>query len=124
MQGLKMGRVDGIMGYFTDEGLGLSTRDGSPASDAKMIYMRYAAYDKVRNKINGQLINLDIDLILVNKKKIPLSNYLPDLVNYRLVRKPLWVIGYLRNLLRTIARKLGLLEAIYYLQKRFIRRDI
>ena len=27
MQKLKMGRVDGLLGYFTNEGLGLSTRD-------------------------------------------------------------------------------------------------
>jgi glycosyltransferase involved in cell wall biosynthesis len=124
MRGLQMGRVNSILGYFTNEGSGLSTRMKSPSIETKMIYIRYAVYDHVRNDGRGIKADFDIDTLLVEGKWIPLSNYLPELFNYRRKRRPLWAIGFLRNQLRSIFRKIGLLEAIYAFQKKFIKRDI
>lgn len=124
MRGLKMGREESVLGYFTNEGVGLSTRENFPSMDASAIFIRYAIYDKVRKNAKNQLSKFDIDRIVVNGEHIALTNYLPDLTDYRRVRKPLWALGYLRNILRTIVCKLGLLEFIYTFQRKFIKREI
>jgi len=123
MRGLQMGRINALLGYFTNEGLGLSTRTKFPSIEAELIFMRYGAYDNIRNDGIGVKANFDIDNILVDGKWIALTNYLPNLVRYRRMRKPLWVVGFFRNQLRTIIRKLGLLEAVHRLQKK-LREEI
>jgi glycosyltransferase involved in cell wall biosynthesis len=126
VKGLEMGRVEGLLGYFTDEGVGLSTRDESKLSEIERtaIQLRHGVYDKVREELRGQAANYDIDHIRIKGKWQPLLRYLPELDEYRRRRKMLWSLGTLRNLLRSLLQKTGLLQLVYAIQKRLIKREI
>ena len=81
MRGLKMGRVDGLLGYFTDAEQGLSTReDGSLSSlERTVLQQRYAIYDKMPWGAIHLAGDYDLDAIHMAGKKIPLPDFIPPL---------------------------------------------
>jgi len=122
----EMGRVASLLGYFTDADMGLSTRDGGHLSavDRTAIQLRYRIFDKVRSEYVQAAREYRLDEILVFGQWQPLSSLLPNLNSFEHFKKLLWVLAFFRNAGRKILKKLGLLDAIYALQKRFIGREI
>jgi glycosyltransferase involved in cell wall biosynthesis len=124
--GLRMQRADGVLGYFTNAGHGLSTRDGSrpAARDRAAIQLRYAAYDKIDPAEIASLKEFRADQVLVNGSWIKLERYWPEMRSYRDSRRALWTLGKLRNLFRSTLRRLGLLNLLHTMQRRLTDRDL
>ncbi|MBI3160564.1 MAG: glycosyltransferase [Chloroflexi bacterium] len=124
--GLKMLRVDGVVGYFTNEGKGLSTRQGAEPSavERTAIQLRYAIYDKVHPEYQEEAYLYRQTEILKGGEWQPLSAWWPGAARYRSLRRPLWVLGWLRNAFRTALDALGLLERLHDWQARVLKRDL
>ena len=125
--GLMMGRVEGLLGYFTDEQTGLSTRDGALASavERTAIQMRYGVFDKVRGEFAEEAQRYRLGEVLSFGVWHAIEDYLPPrYLDMLKRRRPLWLLGWLRNALRRLLKVLGVLDWLYRLQKRFIRREL
>ncbi len=124
--GYMMGRVDQILGIFTDAEEGLSTREGGhdSAIERTAIQLRYGIFDKVRAEWISQAKSYRIDETLSFGEWQSLDKVLPDRKRQLLRKRPLWLLGALRNIIRNILKALGLLDLIYAMQKRFIGREI
>lgn len=124
--GLWMGRCAGVLGYFTDAGQGLSTRDGARRSaiERTAIQMRYGVFDKVQGQFVKDARKFRLDAIKAFGDWHLMSEYLTDYKTYLQHRQPLRVLGWLRNFLRAILEALGLLRPIYRLQEKFWQREI
>lgn len=125
-RGLQMVRVDGLLGYFTNEAKGLSTRQGAePAAvERTAIQLRYGVYDKIRTEYQEEAYQYRADEILVGGAWQPLAAHWPGMAAYRRVRRPLWLLGWLRNALRAGLRAAGLLERLHAWQARVLKRDL
>lgn len=124
--GLRMTRTDGILGYFTNEKTGLSTRDGELAAaiDRMAVQVRYGVYDKIDLDLMQETDKFRIDEIFVNLNWIPLKNYWPEIYQYRESRKGLWILGKIRQGFRNAMRRLGILTVLHKVQRLFTNRDI
>ena len=124
--GYSMGRTDGLLGYFTDAEQGLSTRDAGRPSDIERtaIQLRYGIFDKVRTEYMDEARRFRLDEVLALEDWIALSRLLPGILKRRALRRPLWVLGWLRNTGRKLLKQLGILDWIYRLQKRLIGREL
>ena len=124
--GLPMGRVDGLLGYFTDSQQGLSTREAGQPSDIERtaIQLRYGIFDKVRDEYRAAAQAYRLDEVQNFDEWIALERILPGLQARRARRRPLWALGWLRNRGRALLKSLGLLNWIYRLQKRLIGREL
>lgn len=124
--GYKMGRVDQILGTFTDAEEGLSTREGGQESaiERTAIQLRYGIFDKLRTEYVSDAMSYRIDEVLSFGEWHSLDLYLPDRKRGLKRKWPLWLLGTLRNGIRKILKALGLLDLIYSIQKRFIGREI
>jgi glycosyltransferase involved in cell wall biosynthesis len=124
--GLEMGRVDQTLGFFTDAEEGLSTREGGleSAIERSVIQLRYGIFDKVRVEHIVAAQKYRIGEIQNLGKWTTLEKYLPMLNRSLEKRKPLWTLGKLRNGSRSLLNKMGLLQLIYSIQKRFIGKEI
>jgi glycosyltransferase involved in cell wall biosynthesis len=125
-KGLAMNRCDGILGYFTDASTGLSTRGGAQDSaiERTAIQLRYGVYDKVRPELMETAKQFRIDSILYNGEWLSLDKYLPG--HFRRIQKKnyLWQVGKLRAWARTLLQRTGLLQVVYSLQKKLLKREI
>jgi hypothetical protein len=123
---LKMGRVDTMLGYFTDAEEGLSTRDGARQSSIERtaIQLRYGVFDKVRSEFQKEAHNYQITDFLNFGDWISLENVLPGHKDAIARRKPLWLLGGLRNFLRKLLKAIGILEWLYSLQNKYIGREL
>jgi hypothetical protein len=118
-----MVRTDGVMGYFTNESAGLSTRSTiQAAADRAAIYERYAVYDKLDPSINTS--DFDSDQISMLGKKVSLENYWPLMGAYRKSRQYLRPLGSARFAARNLLKSLGLLGLFHRLQASLIKRDL
>ncbi|MBN2503047.1 MAG: glycosyltransferase family 2 protein [Anaerolineales bacterium] len=126
VNGLPMCRASGTIGYFTNAELGLSTRDGSikAAIERTVIQQRYAIYDKIRPQYLDAAAQFRPDEIQVAGEWLPLVEVFPNVESYRRKRSYLKLFGWLRHILRTTFTKLGLLDLIYRLQERYLKREI
>jgi hypothetical protein len=124
--GLEMVKVEGVVGYFTNEGKGLSTRQGAEPSavERTAIQLRYAVYDKVRPEYQEEAYIYRQMEILAGGIWQPLSRWWPGAARYRGLRRPLWAMGWLRNAFRTALDALGLLERLHDWQARVVKRDL
>ncbi|MQC26247.1 MAG: glycosyltransferase [Chloroflexi bacterium] len=125
-RGLRMGRVKGILGYFTDAAQGLSTREGAQPSaiDRTAIQLRYGVYDKVRPEHLEVARRYRLDAVLSFGEWQPLETYLPGYARTLHLRRPLWLLGWLRNKARALLRRLGILDGLYALQRRYLKREL
>lgn len=123
---LKMGRIGGMLGYFTDAKQGLSTREGARPSavDRTAIQLRYGIYDKVRPEYVAEARRYRLDEILNSGEWIHINIFVKNLTLARVLRQPLWLLGALRNGLRALFGRLGILERLYDFQRRYIKREI
>jgi glycosyltransferase involved in cell wall biosynthesis len=124
--GLRMVRCDGVLGYFTDAAQGLSTRDGAQRSavERTAIQLRYGVFDKVRRQYEAAAREYNLDSIQNSGGWLPLTQLLPDHANYLQRRRPLLALAKLRNSLRSLLERTGLLKLLYKLQEKFLKREI
>lgn len=75
--GLKIGMVYGILGYYLDEQKGLSTRgDDVQPIERTVVEMRYDLYDKIDKKyVPGALADYDVKAIVSFGKRNDLKDY-------------------------------------------------
>ncbi len=126
VNGLEMVRAPGLLGYFTNEAKGLSTRQGAePAAvERTAIQLRYAVYDKIRPEYQEEAYLYRIDEIQTGPDWQPLAAYWPRLRAYRRPRRVLWLAGWLRLTLRALLTRLGLLERLHEWQARVLKREV
>ena len=126
LAGLRMGRVDGLLGYFTDAAQGLSTRNGADQSavDRTAIQLRYKILDKVEHRYLDATGQYRMDEVLQFGEWLPLKQLLP---NFKIGRaREVWLstLGWLRSLLRGLLRALGLLGPLHRLLERGLKREL
>lgn len=124
--GLEMGRCDGLLGYFTDAGVGLSTREEarSSAIERTAIQLRYGVFDKVDGDLQVEARKYRLDGIQNADYWIPIEKYLPEIGTYLKKRNPLWLIGFFRGLFRRTMKRLGLLQTLHSAQEKYLKREI
>lgn len=124
--GLRMGRVDGLLGTFTDAEQGLSTRDGAQDSavDRTAIQLRYGAFDKVRTEYVEAARRYRRDEVLNAGRWKGIEDFLPGHKRRLKARRPLWLLGKVRNALRVALARMGLLDRLYGWQRRYLKRDL
>lgn len=124
--GLEMGRCEGLLGYFTDAAMGLSTRDGARISEIErtVIQLRYGVYDKVNRDLLGEVNKYRLDAIKQSGSWILINTYLPNLTSYLQWRRSLWIVGFLRHWFRVVMARLGLLRYLHNVQDRYLKREI
>lgn len=112
---LPMGRVNGVLGYFTDAAQGLSTREGGHEAlvERTVVQLRYGVYDKVQPELYAAAKRMRLDSVQNFGQWRALSELMPDYLNYLHKRKPLWLFGKLRFALRGLLAKLGLLSRLH-----------
>jgi hypothetical protein len=123
---LTMARAEGLMGYFTDAQQGLSTRDGASLGSIErtVIQLRYGAFDLVRWEYLGPAKKYRLGQAYYRGQWHPLSDLVPGYAAFIRRRRPLWVLGTLRNSTRWLMARLGLLDAIHRLQRRSTYREV
>lgn len=120
-------RVDSLLGYFTSEQKGLSTRGDMNERgrlETQQVYQRYAVYDKLNPALDLNAQPFLLDELQVGEKSIPLTVYVPRLMAYRRWRLWLWPLGWLRYSLRDLLERRGWLDRVHGWQDRFIGRDL
>lgn len=123
---LPMGKVDGIVGYFTDAAAGLSTRDEGRQSllERTVVQLRYGVFDKVDPQLRPAAQTYRLDTIRALGEWVPLASLLPEYESLLRSRRWLWVLGSLRFGLRATLARLGLLNALHRLQARWLRKEL
>jgi GT2 family glycosyltransferase len=124
--GFCMCRVDSILGYFTDIGKGLSTIDSASQTsiERNFLYLRYGIYDKMRYQYRSKITNLKVEELLYNGDWISISSFWGSFSKVRKLRSYLWAGYLIRNVLRFIFKKTGILSFIYELQQKYIKKDL
>lgn len=124
--GLRMGRVEGLLGYFADAEQGLSTRDQAQGSavDRTAVQLRYGIFDKVDRSLILATQVYEIDRCLAFGEWTPVEELLPGHRTRLALNTPLWLLGWLRFLLRGLLGRLGLLDAFHRLIDRVWGREI
>lgn len=117
---LPMGRVDGVLGYFTDAETGLSTREGGQEAvlERTAVQMRYGVYDKVKPELVAAARKFRLEAVQNFGEWRALADLLPGYAAYLGRRKPLWLLGRLRFALRALLERLGLLAWLHKRLKR------
>lgn len=125
-KGLQMSRCEGMLGYFTDAAQGLSTRDGANPSrgERTAVQLRYGVFDKVQNEYLGEARKMRLDAIKKGETWIPLADYLPEYASYIEKRRPLWMVGRIRNALRGGLQRIGFLPLLHRAQEKYLKREI
>jgi glycosyltransferase involved in cell wall biosynthesis len=91
--------VDKILGYFLNEGKGLSTRpDSKQALDRTTIELRYGIYDKIDySLVPKSAATHNVPNILEFGQWVPVSKYVPDYDKFLADRKKKWFAKGLRR---------------------------
>ncbi|MBN1230666.1 MAG: glycosyltransferase [Anaerolineales bacterium] len=119
-------KTTGLVGYFTNSASGLSTSEGArPAAvERTVIQLRYAIYDKIRDEYLKDIKKFRTNEVRNFSEWIPLEKFLPRYRTYCQKRSYLKIFGGFRNTGRKLLKALGLLNLLYKIQKRIIRKDI
>lgn len=125
-RGLAMGKCEGLLGYFTDAAMGLSTRGGARLSEIErtVIQLRYGVFDKVNRSLLARAKEYRIEEIQQSGSWIPIETYLPNRAAFLQWKKPLWFVGFLRFWFRIIMKRLGLLRYVHSAQDKYLKREI
>lgn len=121
-----MGKVDGIVGYFTDAAVGLSTRDEGRQSQLErtVVQLRYGVFDKVDPQLRPATQTYRLDAIRAFGEWTPLASLLPEYQSLLRSRRWLSTLGSLRFGLRALFARLGLLDLLHRLQARWLRKEL
>lgn len=124
-RGTAMCRVDWPVGYFTDSGEGVSTRSRKrdTIDETNFLYYRYGAYDKIRYQYWNKIKSLDWQSIYVEGVPVTINKYIENIEKIRNSRRYLWALYFVRNFLRYLLEKAGLLPHLYRFQQKYIKRD-
>ncbi|MCW5874837.1 MAG: glycosyltransferase [Anaerolineales bacterium] len=112
---LPMGRVDGVLGYFTDAEQGLSTRAGGQEAvlERTAVQLRYGIFDKVRRDLLPAARRFRLSEFQNFGQWRPMTEALPNYAAFLRLRKPLWLLGYARAAMRSLLARLGLLNWLH-----------
>lgn len=107
---LPMGRVEGVLGFFTDASQGLSTREGGHQAlvERAAVQMRYGVFDKVQTALAQDAQQFRLDAMQNFGQWHPLAEWVLEYSAFLRRRKPLWLVGKLRITVRAILARLGL----------------
>jgi len=121
LSGLKMAKTEGLLGYFTDEGLGLSTKYGSELSEFEQMFVRfrYGIFHKVKWEYVNKIKNYKSDSILTQGKWIPIEKYINGYHRYLILNSHKKIINIIWNLVRKIFIKLGWLDTYQELMRKY-----
>lgn len=113
LAGKQLKRTEGLLGYFTDENKGLSTRDGAKLTfiEETVIQWRYAIYDRIKLEYLDLVKMYHIDEIKMNGSSTGIQNLVPGYQKYCQSRRFLWPVGLIRNGIRLVFVKLGIWNA-------------
>jgi glycosyltransferase involved in cell wall biosynthesis len=108
--GLKMMRTEGLLGYFTDENIGLSTREGARPTmiEVTAIQLRYGIFDKIKKEFLVETSKFEISRARFFDEWYPIQSLLPGYNNFIKSRQWLWIFGNVRNFLRFVFLKIGI----------------
>lgn len=112
---LPMGRVDGVLGYFTNAEQGLSTRQGGQeaAIERTAVQLRYGIFDKVRRDLLPAVERFRVAEFQNFGEWHSMVEVLPNYGAFLRIRKPLWLLGYARAIVRGLLARLGLLSWLH-----------
>jgi glycosyltransferase involved in cell wall biosynthesis len=111
-------KTEGLIGYFTNQNSGLSTRDNHRTCDLEnaVVQKRYGAYDRVKREILNEITHYQIGNILVGGDWQPIERWVNGYRAFLAWRKHLWILGYFRAVIRWVLMKVGLWEL--YLERK------
>lgn len=112
---LPMGRVDGILGYFTDAEQGLSTREGGQEAviERAAVQLRYGVFDKVHPGMQLAAKQFRLDHVQSFGEWQPVAGLVPSYASFLRWRKPLRALGIIRRAVRSLLARLGLLNLLH-----------
>jgi len=112
---LPMGRVDGVLGYFTDAQQGLSTHAGGQEAilERTAIQLRYGIFDKVRRDLLPAVEHFRLAEFQNFGQWRPVTEVLPSYGAFLRMRKPLWLLGHARTMMRSLLARVGLLSWLH-----------
>ncbi|NDE68040.1 glycosyltransferase [bacterium] len=84
-------RSGGMLGYYLNEGLGMSTKpDSLQPIERVLIELRYGIYDKIDYEHVARASQYSVGNILVGKEWIPVGTYVPEYTKLLNDRRALW----------------------------------
>jgi hypothetical protein len=126
VSGFKMCKTDQLLGYYTDEGVGISTRDSGKKAmqEADFLYKRYAVFDRVTDTFISDNSSLRLDEFLFFGEWQKIEGWLPNIFSYRKQRRYLKLLGKIRYRARNFFVRIGLLKYIHLFLRKVVKRDI
>lgn len=97
--GMKICKTSGLVGYFTNEGVGLSTIKGTKKETVEktVVQLRYAIFDKVIPKSTSDAKDYRISEILIEGQWFSLALFVRNYLSYVRRRMFLQNLGGLRK---------------------------
>ncbi len=84
--------VNGLIGYYLNEGKGASTRPGSLQSvERTVIELRYGIFDKIDYDLVSRTVTYSIPYLTVNGEKVSVSNFVPKYKELIDLRREKWL---------------------------------
>jgi hypothetical protein len=125
-KGMMMGKCEGLLGYFTDASIGLSTRDGARVSEIERtaIQLRYGIFDKVNRELLVAAKEYRIGEIQQFGSWTPVESFWPEQPVVLQRRNLLWTVGLLRLWFRRVMKRLGILHYVHNAQDQYLKREI
>jgi len=88
----KVGIVDGLLGYYLDEGKGQSTKPGSLLPvEQDVIFLRYHILDRIDPDHLGRALTYDIAGIHVGKQRYPATSFIPEYNRFLQLQQQRWM---------------------------------
>lgn len=116
----RLGMAEGLLGYYLNEGKGVSTRPNSRQPlERTVIELRYGIYDRIDYDFVVPALKYDIDHITFDGRKVPVSEFIPSyeqFLNDRFERL------HERGLRNYSLRKVVRYKEIYHLLKRIYKK--
>ncbi|MCW5875584.1 MAG: glycosyltransferase [Anaerolineales bacterium] len=125
VMGLPILRAEGLLGYFTDAGQGLSTRqDNRPLVERTVVYLRYGVFDKIQKQFLKPAEQYRQSFFKNAGEWIPVEQILPEYAAYLQRRQALRWLGSFRFIMKSFLKRLGLLDWLHAMQEKHLRREI
>lgn len=120
---IKMVKTDGIIGYFTHNGTGLSTNLSTPIPVAEQtaIRLRYGIFQKVKFEGLKDGKKYKLDQYLIDDRWVNVDDIILGHNKYLKGRKHLWIECYFRTIVRTLLSFTGLLKIAVQLRDMIIK---
>ncbi len=119
-------KTPGIVGYYTEAGLGLSTTSRLQPIECTVIELRYGIYDKIDYTCYGRAREYRIHEVLIEGQWLPVSEFVPNHAEYLRAREHLRLWGRVLHVQRQIqnafARSRREIFMAYYRTRDYLKR--